>query len=104
MCACATESEREYLFSQSCDFCNGIYLIHISVNRTQAKGRLILCARQTGKEVDFLLQLNPTTALTHLKILIYIYDSTSAVAAAAALVAFNAIGTDTVTAPRSAKK
>lgn len=102
MCVC--ESEREYLFSQSCDFCNGIYLIHISVNRTQAKGRLILCARQTGKEVDFLLQLNPTTALTHLKILIYIYDSTSAVAAVAALVAVNAIGTDTVTAPRSAKK
>lgn len=104
MCVCATESEREYLFLQSCDFRNGIYLINISVNRTQAKGRLILCARQTGKEVDFLLQLNPTTALTHLKILIYIYDSTGAGAGAAALVAVNAIGTDTVTAQRSAKK
>lgn len=56
------------------------------------RGRLSVAVKSDNR-VDTFKDLN-----------LYIYDSTSAVAAVAALVAVNAIGTDTVTAPRSAKK
>lgn len=46
------------------------------------KERDFVREKKREKRVNFLLHLNPTTALTHLKILIYMYGTTAAADAA----------------------